>query len=95
MEFLVTQSAREAKKGLWADPPPMPPWVWRKRQRGQSVSRDEMFCFQAKLTPREMLQTPRSPGSQELAALPMIGKQRSVENHIRQYSGYSQINLEN
>ena len=25
--------AREAKRGLWADPQPMPPWEWRKRSR--------------------------------------------------------------
>ena len=23
---------REARKGLWADPQPVPPWEWRKRQ---------------------------------------------------------------
>ena len=25
------KEAREAKKGLWADPRPVPPWEWRKR----------------------------------------------------------------
>jgi len=25
--------ARGAKKGLWADPQPVPPWEWRKRSR--------------------------------------------------------------
>ena len=24
--------AREANKGLWADPQPVPPWEWRKRK---------------------------------------------------------------
>src|SRR5262249_37981678 len=30
LEGLETK-AREAKKGLWADPRPVPPWEWRNR----------------------------------------------------------------
>ena len=27
--------AREVKKGVWADPSPVPPWEWRKRTRSR------------------------------------------------------------
>jgi micrococcal nuclease len=29
----VEQAARRARKGLWADPKPVPPWEWRKREK--------------------------------------------------------------
>jgi hypothetical protein len=29
----LESEAREAKKGLWGDPQPAPPWEWRKRHR--------------------------------------------------------------
>jgi micrococcal nuclease len=29
----LEKEAGEAKKGLWADPQPGPPWEWRKRSR--------------------------------------------------------------
>ena len=29
----LEKEAREAKKGLWADLYPVPPWEWRKRTR--------------------------------------------------------------
>jgi endonuclease YncB( thermonuclease family) len=28
----LENDARQAKKGLWADPNPVPPWEWRKRK---------------------------------------------------------------
>lgn len=28
----LEREARDAKKGLWADPRPMPPWEWRKKK---------------------------------------------------------------
>ena len=31
LERLETE-AREAQRGLWADPQPVPPWEWRKRK---------------------------------------------------------------
>jgi micrococcal nuclease len=31
----LEKDAREAKKGLWQDPAPVPPWVYRKARRGE------------------------------------------------------------
>jgi endonuclease YncB( thermonuclease family) len=28
----LQQAAQQAKKGLWSDPQPVPPWEWRKRK---------------------------------------------------------------
>jgi endonuclease YncB( thermonuclease family) len=30
----LEKEAREAKKGLWVDPAPIPPWVYHKARRG-------------------------------------------------------------
>jgi endonuclease YncB( thermonuclease family) len=29
----IEAEEREARKGLWADPHPVPPWEWRKRSK--------------------------------------------------------------
>jgi endonuclease YncB( thermonuclease family) len=33
----LEKEEREAKKGLWADPAPIPPWVYRKARRDGRV----------------------------------------------------------
>ena len=34
----LEKEAREAKKGLWVDPAPIPPWVYRKIKRGSTMA---------------------------------------------------------
>lgn len=38
----LEKEAREAKKGLWVDPSPIPPWVYRKARQGQSFNLSDM-----------------------------------------------------
>jgi len=39
-EFTAAEAdAREHRRGLWADPDPMPPWEWRRAKRQASRSR--------------------------------------------------------
>src|SRR5438034_8881765 len=38
----LENEAREAKKGLWADPAPIPPWVYRKARREQSLDLSDL-----------------------------------------------------
>jgi len=32
---VLEKEARAAKRGLWADPNPVPPWCWRKPEKGR------------------------------------------------------------
>jgi len=38
----LEKEAREAKKGRWVDPAPIPPWVYRKARRGQSLAPSDL-----------------------------------------------------
>jgi hypothetical protein len=34
----LEKEAREAEKGLWADPAAIPPWIYRKKRREKQVT---------------------------------------------------------
>jgi endonuclease YncB( thermonuclease family) len=34
--YAAEQEARNARRGLWAQGRPLPPWAWREKQRGLS-----------------------------------------------------------
>lgn len=92
----LEKNARETKKGLWVDPAPVPPWVFRKRQRGLSVSHDEMSCFPPTMPSTTVEGIPSTPAEPPaLATLPVVGNKRSGKYHLPHCSGYSQIYLEN
>jgi micrococcal nuclease len=39
-EFMqVEQAAKTARKGLWADPKPVPPWEWRKGEKERRAAK--------------------------------------------------------
>ena len=44
LEGLETE-AREGRKGLWIDPAPIPPWVYCKAKRGQSLGLSDLTPF--------------------------------------------------
>jgi micrococcal nuclease len=63
----LEKEAREAKKGLWADPQPVPPWVYRKARRGQSLDLSDMVPLEGEpkrsgatrgLIPRDITHNP-------------------------------------
>ena len=35
----VDQAAKAARKGLWADAQPMPPWEWRKSEKERKAAK--------------------------------------------------------
>ena len=38
----LENEARKAKKGLWADPQPVLPWVYRKARHGQELDLSDL-----------------------------------------------------
>ena len=57
----LEREARDARKGLWADPHPVPPWAWRKRKKQtDDISWHWPFAFSLRHSQRDANRAPKS-----------------------------------
>ena len=93
----LEKEAREARKGLWIDPHPVPPWVFRKAKRGQAPDISDFV-------PLENESEDSSRGPPRLGAIereaelststspyPVIGNRKSHIYHRPDCPSYSQV----
>ena len=95
----LESEAREAKKGLWVDPAPIPPWVYRKARRGQSLDLSDLVPLDtdtegstsSRGPPRFGAVQPDSSPETASSAYPIIGNRRSHIYHRPDCPNYSQV----
>ena len=95
----LEKAAREAKKGLWVDPAPIPPWVYRKAKRGQSLDLSDLVPLEGDTEESTASRGPPQFGaaqpdpSPEIASspYPIIGNRKSHIYHRPDCPNYSQI----
>jgi micrococcal nuclease len=95
----LEQEAREAKKGLWADPAPIPPWVFRKAKRGQSFDLSDLVPLENEPESRGNSRAPPLLGSVESDSIPapttspypVIGNRKSHIYHRPDCPNYRQV----
>lgn len=83
----LEEEARDAKRGLWKDPVPIPPWVYRKLQRKQVPDVADFDC------PGQNPSLPPDPvvfGSSQV-----IGNKRSHIYHRFDCPGYAKVSANN
>ena len=92
------KEAREARKGLWVDPVPVPPWVYRKAKRGQSLDLSDLVPLGADTEGSTSSRGPPQFGavqpdtsSESSSPYPIIGNRRSHIYHRPDCPNYSQV----
>jgi len=86
----LEKEAREAKKGLWVDPAPIPPWVYRKARRGQSLDLSDLVPLEDQAGGSTSSRGPPLPGTVEpdsptsTSQYPIIGNRRTFISTIAQ-----------
>jgi len=99
----LEKEAREAKKGLWVDPAPIPPWVYRKARRGQSLDLSDMVPLDSETESSGTSRGPPMLGAVQpdsshdsiSSPFPIIGNRRSHIYHRPDCPNYSQVALHN
>jgi micrococcal nuclease len=94
------KDARDSKKGLWADPAPVPPWVYRKARRGQSLDLSDLVPLDNETTYSGFPRGPPTDGAAKqdflapqkaLSGYPIMGNRRSHIYHRVDCPNYSQV----
>jgi hypothetical protein len=95
----LEKDARDARKGLWADPAPIPPWVYRKAKRGQSLDLSDLVPLDAGTEGSAGARGPPLVGSVEPDSAPppatspytIIGNRKRHIYHRPDCPNYSQV----
>jgi len=95
----LEKAARDTKKGLWVDPAPVPPWVYRKARRGQSLDLSDLVPLNSETESRGTSRGPPQLGAVEpelapdskATPYPIIGNRRSHVYHRPDCPNYSQV----
>jgi len=100
LERLETE-ARAERKGLWVDPAPIPPWVYRKARRGQSLDLSDLVPFDTETEDSAATRGPPLLGAREpdsavsSSPYPVIGNRKSHIFHRPDCPNYSQVAPQN
>ena len=90
--------AREANKGFWADPAPIPPWVYRKARREQSLDLSDLVPLETetegntvtRASSAGMVESDSAPAT-ATSPYPIIGNRRSHMYHRPDCPNYSRL----
>jgi len=93
----LEKEGREAKKGLWADPAPVPPWAFRNARSGQSLGISDLVPLNddadgnVSSRGRPLLGAIDNGAFPSSTPYPMVGNRRTRIYHRADCPNYSQV----